>query len=45
MSIIGFAFALLSFLLGGYYIFAKIIDPSITPGLSSTILFITFSQA
>tara|TARA_Y100000591_G_C21656682_1_gene605649 strand:- start:143 stop:847 length:705 start_codon:yes stop_codon:yes gene_type:complete len=42
MSIIGFAFALLSFLLGGYYIFAKIIDPSITPGLSSTILFITF---
>ena len=42
MSIIGFAFAFLSFLLGGYYIFAKIIDPSITPGLSSTILFITF---
>ena len=42
MSIIGFVFAFLSFLLGGYYIFAKIIDPSITPGLSSTILFITF---
>ncbi len=42
MSVVGFAFALLSFLIGIYYIFVKLIDPSITPGLSSTILFITF---
>ena len=42
MSIIGFTFALLSFLIGIYYIIIKIIDPTITPGLSSTILFITF---
>ena len=44
MSIIGFTFALLSFLIGIYYIIIKIIDPTITPGLSSTILFITFFQ-
>ena len=42
MSVVGFAFALLSFLIGIYYIFVKLIDPSVTPGLSSTILFITF---
>jgi glycosyltransferase involved in cell wall biosynthesis len=42
MSIIGFLFAFLSFIIGIYYIIIKIIDPSITPGLSSTILFITF---
>ena len=42
MSIIGIIFAFISFLIGGYYIFIKIIDPSITPGLSSTVLFITF---
>lgn len=42
MSIVGFIFAFISFLIGGYYIFIKIIDPSITPGLSSTVLFITF---
>ena len=42
MSIIGFLFAFFSFIIGIYYIIIKIIDPSITPGLSSTILFITF---
>ena len=42
MSIIGFIFALLSFLIGIYYVISKFIYPSITPGLPSTILFITF---
>ena len=42
MSMISIIFAFISFLIGGYYIFIKIIDPSITPGLSSTVLFITF---
>ena len=42
MSIIGFTFALFSFLIGIYYILIKLIDPTITPGLSSTVLFITF---
>ena len=42
MSLIGFLFAIISFLIGVYYIVIKLIDPSITPGLSSTILFITF---
>ena len=42
MSIIGFFFAILSFLIGIYYIIIKVVDPTITPGLSSTILFITF---
>lgn len=42
MAVIGFIFALLSFLVGIYYIIIKLIDPTITPGLSSTILFITF---
>ena len=42
MSIIGFCFALISFLIGIYYVIMKIIDPQITPGLSSTVLFITF---
>ena len=42
MSIIGFTFALFSFSIGIYYIFIKLIDPTITPGLSSTVLFITF---
>ena len=42
MSILGFLFALISFSIGLYYIIIKLIDPSITPGLSSTILFITF---
>ena len=42
MSVIGFIFALISFIIGFYYIIIKIIDPAVTPGLSSTILFITF---
>ena len=42
MSILGFTFAFLSFLIGVYYVLIKIVDPSVTPGLSSTILFITF---
>ena len=42
MSIIGFFFAFLSFLIGAYYIIVKIFDPTITPGLSSTILIISF---
>ena len=42
MSIVGFFFALISFSIGVYYILVKLIDPSVTPGLSSTILFITF---
>ena len=42
MSIIGFIFAFISFFIGLYYIIVKFIDPSLTPGLSSTILFITF---
>ena len=42
MSLIGFSFALISFLIGVYYIVIKLIDPTVTPGLSSTILFITF---
>ena len=42
MSVAGFFFAILSFFIGIYYIVIKIIDPMITPGLSSTNLFITF---
>ena len=42
MSIIRFIFAFISFFIGLYYIIVKFIDPSLTPGLSSTILFITF---
>ncbi len=42
MSIMGFIFAIISFLIGVYYIYQKITNPLITPGLSSTILIITF---
>ena len=42
MSLAGFIFAIISFLIGIYYLIIKIIDPEITPGLSSTVLFITF---
>ena len=42
MSLLGFVFALLSFLIGIYYIIVKLVDPNITPGLSSTILIISF---
>ena len=36
---------ILSFSIGIYYLIIKLIDPSITPGLSSTILFLTFCSA
>tara|TARA_Y100001970_G_scaffold293564_1_gene441218 strand:+ start:961 stop:1908 length:948 start_codon:yes stop_codon:yes gene_type:complete len=42
MSLMGFIFAMISFLIGVYYIYQKITNPLITPGLSSTILMITF---
>ena len=42
MSVTGFVFAIISFLIGIYYIYQKITNPLITPGLSSTILIITF---
>ncbi len=42
MSLVGFIFAMISFLIGIYYILIKIVDPQVTPGLSSTVLFITF---
>ncbi|MDA9650330.1 glycosyltransferase family 2 protein [Candidatus Pelagibacter sp.] len=42
MSLVGFFFAFISFIIGLYYIVTKFIDPQLTPGLSSTILFISF---
>ena len=42
MSLVGFLFAILNFFIGLYYILIKLVDPTITPGLSSTILIITF---
>jgi polyisoprenyl-phosphate glycosyltransferase len=42
MSLVGFFFAVVSFTIGLYYIVIKFIDPQVTPGLSSTILFIAF---
>ena len=42
MSLVGFFFAFISFIIGLYYVVIKFIDPQITPGLSSTNLFITF---
>lgn len=42
MTLMGFSFAFLAFIIGIYYVISKLTDPSITPGLSSTILFLTF---
>lgn len=42
MSIAGATFAGLSFLLGLWYVIQKIITPNLTPGLSTTVLVITF---
>lgn len=42
MSIIGFLTASFGFLLGGFFVFQKIIGVNLTPGLSVTILVITF---
>jgi len=42
MSIAGFALAGLSFLLGTWYVIQKIVGVELTPGLSTTVLFISF---
>ena len=42
MSITGFALAALSFLIGGWYVFQKLIGIELTPGLSTTVLVVTF---
>ena len=42
MSIGGFILAALSFLLGFWYFFQKIIGLNLTPGLSTTILIVCF---
>jgi dolichol-phosphate mannosyltransferase len=42
MSISGFILAGLSFLLGGWYLLQKLIGINLTPGLSTTILLISF---
>ena len=42
MSIAGFLLAGLSFLLGGWYVFQKLIGIDLTPGLSTTVLVVSF---
>lgn len=42
MSLAGFCLAGLSFLLGFWYVFQKLIGVDLTPGLSTTVLFISF---
>ena len=42
MSVFGGGIAGFSFLLGGWYIFQKIVGVSITPGLSTTVILISF---
>lgn len=42
MSIVGALFAGFSFLLGGWYLFQKLIGIALTPGLSTTVLVVTF---
>lgn len=42
MSIAGFVLAGFSFLLGGWYVLQKLIGIDITPGLSTTVLVVTF---
>ena len=42
MSIAGFVLAGLSFLLGGWYVFQHLIGINLTPGLSTTVLVVTF---
>jgi len=42
MSLAGAAFAALSFLLGGWYVYQKLIGINLTPGLSTTVLAVTF---
>jgi dolichol-phosphate mannosyltransferase len=42
MSIIGFMLALLSFLLGAWYVLQKLLGVDLTAGLSTTVLVVTF---
>ena len=42
MSIGGFLLALMSFLLGAWYVFQKVVGIDLTPGLSTTVLLISF---
>jgi dolichol-phosphate mannosyltransferase len=42
MSVAGFIFAAFSFLLGAWYLFQKLIGIDLTPGLSTTVLFMSF---
>lgn len=42
MSIAGFVLAGFSFLLGGWYVLQKLIGIDLTPGLSTTVLMVTF---
>jgi len=42
MSIVGFILAGFSFLLGGWYVVQKLIGITLTPGLSTTVLVVTF---
>lgn len=42
MSICGFALALFSFLLGAWYVSQKLLGFDLTPGLSTTVLVVTF---
>ncbi len=42
MSTVGFIFALVSFMLGLWYVIQKLVGVSLTPGLPTTILVITF---
>ena len=45
MSIAGFSLAGLSFLFGAWYLLQKIIGIDLTPGLSTTVLVVTFFPA
>jgi len=42
MSILGFFFAIISFALGGWYLIQKVTGVNITPGLSTTVIVVTF---
>ena len=42
MTIFGFFFSIIAFLLGVWYIFQKLTGVNLTPGLSTTVLLITF---
>lgn len=42
MSVTGFIIAVLSFLLGGWYVAQKLMGVNLTPGLSTTVLLISF---